>query len=146
MKNFRPWRKGCAAMPEFRTLILIAHQRQLPALIKLMKKERAVFEAYRLLSTVENGTVIEKELGLEVTSVFPASKGGEIQLCGLVCSNSVAAVYFLRDPLSQNGSEPEIAPFYRACDLNNVPLATNVLTAVALTHWLGRKLTEEDET
>lgn len=132
-------------MPEFRTLILIAHKRHLPALVKLMKKERSIFESYRLLSTVEVGTVIEKEVGLEVTSVFPASKGGEIQLCGLVCSNSVAAVYFLRDPLSPGGSEPEIAPFYRACDLNNVPLATNLLTAVALTHWLGRKLGDEDE-
>lgn len=132
-------------MPEVRTLILLAHKRNLPALVKLMKKERTVFESYRLLSTVEVGSVIEKELGLEVTSVFPASKGGEIQLCGLVCSNSVAAVYFLRDPLSVSGSEPEIAPFYRACDLNNVPLATNLLTAVALTFWLGRKLALEDE-
>jgi methylglyoxal synthase len=129
-------------MPEIRTLILLAHKRHLPALGKLMKKERAVFETYRLLSTVEVGTVIEKEVGVEVTSVFPASKGGEIQLCGLVCSNSVAAVYFLRDPLSPEGSEPEISPFYRACDLNNVPLATNLLTAVALTHWLGRKIAE----
>ncbi|CAA6603664.1 Methylglyoxal synthase [Rhodospirillaceae bacterium LM-1] len=132
-------------MPEFRTLILLAHKRHLPALVKLMKKERPVFESYRLLSTVEVGTVIEKEVGLEVTSVFPGSKGGEIQLCGLVCSNSVAAVYFLRDPLSAGGSEPEISPFYRACDLNNVPLASNLLTAVALTHWLGRKLPEEEE-
>ena len=126
-------------MPEVRTLILIAHKRQLGPLVKLMKKERAVFESYRLLSTTETGGEIEKQLGLEVTSIFPASKGGEIQLCGLVCSNSVAAVFFLRDPLAAGGAEPDIAPFYRACDLNNVPLATNLLTATALTYWLGRK-------
>ncbi|MBF0354854.1 MAG: methylglyoxal synthase [Alphaproteobacteria bacterium] len=126
-------------MPEIRTLILIAHKRQLGPLIKLMKKERAVFETFRLLSTTETGGEIEKQLGLEVTSIFPAKKGGEIQLCGLVCSNSVAAVYFLRDPMSKDGAEPDISPFYRACDLNNVPLATNLLTATALTYWLGRK-------
>jgi methylglyoxal synthase len=131
-------------MPEVRTLILLAHKKHLASLVKLMKKERPVFESYRLLSTVEVGSVIEKEVGLEVTSVFPASKGGEIQLCGLVCSNSVAAVYFLRDPLLAGGSEPEIAPFYRACDLNNVPLATNLLTAVTLTFWLGRKMAEDE--
>jgi methylglyoxal synthase len=130
-------------MPEIRTLILIAHKRQLAPLIKLMKKERAVFESYRLLSTVETGTEIAKQLGLEVTSIFPASKGGEIQLCGLVCSNSVAAVYFLRDPLANDPREPDIAPFYRACDLNNVPLATNLVSAVALTYWLGRKTVED---
>lgn len=132
-------------MPDVRTVILIAHRRMEKALLKLMQKERRVFESYRLLSTQETGEVIERELGLEVTSVFPARRGGEIQLCGLVCSNSIAAVYFLRDPLGAAGDEPDIHPFYRACDLNSVPLATNLVTAVAVTQWLGRKLADEAE-
>ena len=125
-----------------RTLIVLAHKRMQPPLIKLIARERSVFESYRLLSTTETGEVLAKETGLEVTSVFPARKGGDIQLCGLVCSNTVAAVFFLRDPVRADGDEPDIAPFYRACDLNNVPLATNLLTAVGLTYWLGRKLGE----
>lgn len=130
-------------MPDVRTLILIAHKRLHAPLVKLIKRERAVFEAYRLLSTTETGEIIARETGLEVTSVFPARKGGEIQLCGLVCSNTIAAVFFLRDPVRAAGDEPDITPFYRACDLNNVPLATNLVTAAALTYWLGRKLGEE---
>ncbi|MGE4280132.1 MAG: methylglyoxal synthase [Magnetospirillum sp.] len=127
-------------MPDVHTLIMIAHRRLHAPLVKLVNRERRVFETYRLLSTTETGAVLERETGLEVTSVFPAKKGGDIQLCGLVCSNTIAAVYFLRDPLKQAGDEPDIAPFYRACDLNNVPLATNLVSAVAVTHWLGRKL------
>jgi methylglyoxal synthase len=116
-------------------------------LIKLMKRQREIFEAYRLLATTETGEAIEEAVGLEVTSLFSSRRGGEIQLCGLVCSNSVAAVYFLRDPLNTDPAEPDVAPFYKACDLNNVPLATNVVTAVAVTQWLGRKVgkaTKED--
>jgi methylglyoxal synthase len=131
-------------MPDVRTLILIAHERMTAPLIKLVKRERPVFEAYRLLATKETGEALASDTGLEVTHLFSGRKGGEIQLCGLVCTNSVAAVYFLRDPVNPAFDEPDIAPFYRACDLNNVPLATNLVTAVALTHWLGRKLPEEE--
>ncbi len=121
------------------TVIMIAHERKLPDLIKLMKKQRTVFEGYRLLATSETGEAIERELELEVTHLFSGKKGGEIQLCGLICTNSIRAVYFIRDPQNPAADEPDITPFYRLCDLNNVPLATNMVTAVALTYWLGRK-------
>ena len=126
-----------------KTIILIAHDRKLPELIKLMKNQIHVYKAYRLLATSETGEAIEKELGLEVTHLFSGKKGGEIQLCGLICTNCVRAVYFIRDPHTRAFDEPDITPFYRACDLNNVPLATNMVSAVALTYWLGRKLNQK---
>lgn len=122
------------------TLILIAHETRLAELVRLVQKRRAVFADYRLLATTETGEAIERETGLQVTSLFSGRRGGEIQLCGLVCTNSIRAVYFIRDPESPRLDEPDITPFYRACDLNNVPLATNMVSAVALTHWLGRHL------
>ena len=122
------------------TVILIAHERKLPELIKLIKNRLAVFSEYRLLATSETGEAIERELGLEVTHLFSGKKGGEIQLCGLVCTNTIRAVYFIRDPETPAADEPDLTPFYRVCDLNNVPLATNMVSAVALTYWLGRKI------
>jgi methylglyoxal synthase len=126
------------------TIILIAHDQNLKDLVKLMGKKKHIFQAYRLLATTETGEAIERELELEVTSVFSGKTGGEIQLCGLICSNSIRAVYFIRDPVNPAYDEPDISPFYRACDLNNVPMATNLVGAVALTHWLGRKIAEPD--
>lgn len=124
------------------TIILIAHENKLPDFIKLIGRKKHVFEHYRLLATTETGDAIQRELGLEVTSVFSGKKGGEIQLCGLICTNSIRAVYFMRDPVNPGHDEPDITPFYRACDLNNVPLATNLVSAVAMTFWLGRKVPE----
>ena len=130
-------------MPEASTIILIAHERKLGELIKLMRRRRSVFEAYRLLGTSETGEAVERELGLECTHLFSGRRGGEIQLCGLVCTNVIRAVYFLRDPTGAAQDEPDITPFYRACDMHNVPLASNIVSAVALTHWLGRKVPVE---
>ncbi|VAW66838.1 hypothetical protein MNBD_GAMMA09-3003 [hydrothermal vent metagenome] len=123
-----------------KAIILIAHEHKQKELVRLISKRRAVFDEYRLLATTETGEAIEQELDLEVTSLFSGRKGGEIQLCGLICTNSIRAVYFIRDPQTPAFDEPDITPFYRACDLNNVPLATNMVSAVALTHWLGRKI------
>jgi len=133
-------------MPHVRTLIIIAHEKMTPGLLKLMRRNIDVFRHYRLLATTETGEAIERELDLEVTHLFSGRRGGEIQLCGLVCTNSIGGVFFLRDAVSARPDEPDISPFYRACDLNNVPLATNLVTAVALTTWLGRKVEQgEDE-
>lgn len=127
-------------MTAAKSLIVLAHASMNDPLVKLMKKNREIFESYRLLSTKETGAIIEKELGLEVSALHSNEQGGEIHLCGLVCTTGVVrAVFFLRDPLSESAREPDIAPFYRACDLNKVPLATNVVGAAALLHWLGRK-------
>jgi methylglyoxal synthase len=132
-------------MPHVRTLILIAHERMTPGLIKLMRRRIEVFQHYRLLATTETGEAIERDLDLEVTHLFSGRRGGELQLCGLICTNTIGAVFFLRDPVNPRHDEPDITPFYRACDLNNVPLATNLVTAVALTTWLGRKVEKESE-
>lgn len=130
-------------MPEASTIIVIAHQAKFGELLKLMRRRRHVFEAYRLLATSETGEAIERELGLECTHLFSGRRGGEIQLCGLICSNVIRAVYFLRDPINPAHDEPDITPFYRVCDMHNVPLASNIVSAVALTHWLGRKVPEQ---
>ncbi len=126
-------------MPAAQTIIILAHKRLIKPMAGLLKKRASTFAGYRLLATTEIGEQLEKLSGLEISHVFPVSKGGDIQLCGLVCSNTIRAVFFLRDPLSNDPSEPEITPFYRACDLNNVPLATNLVSAAAITVWLGRK-------
>lgn len=128
-------------MPASQTIILITHTSKTAEFIRMINHKREVFADYRLLATVETGEAISEETGLEVTSLFSGRRGGEIQLCGLICSNSIRAVFFIRDPDNIRLDEPDITPYYRICDLNNVPMATNMVGAVALTHWLGRKIT-----
>jgi len=132
-------------MPGAQTVIIIAHKRFTKPLIKLIEKRREILDEYRLLATKETGEAIEAALDMEVTHVFAAKKGGETQLAGLVCSNTIRAVIFLRDPLNTDPAEADITPFYRVCDLNNVPLATNLVAANAIIQWLGRHVEEDEE-
>lgn len=132
-------------MTAAKSLILIAHAGMADQLVKLVKTHREIFDSYHLLSTKETGGILEKELGMEVSALHSVKQGGEIHLCGLLCTTGVIrAVFFLRDPLASGADQPDIRPFYRACDLNKVPLATNIVTAAALMPWLGRKGTSED--
>ena len=127
-------------MTAAKSLILMSHESMTDQLVKLVKKNREVFTSYRLLSTKETGTILEKELQHEVGCLHSNEQGGEIHLCGLICTTGVIrAVIFLRDPMASGGRQPDITPFYRACDLNKVPLATNIVGAAALIPWLGRK-------
>jgi methylglyoxal synthase len=60
--------------------------------------------------------------------------GGDQQVGAMVASGTVQAVIFLRDPLTAQPHEPDIAALLRVCDVHNVPLATNAATAEALLH------------
>jgi methylglyoxal synthase len=62
--------------------------------------------------------------------------GGDQQIGGMVASGVVKAVIFLRDPLTAQPHEPDIAALLRVCDVHNVPLATNLATAEAVMHLL----------
>ncbi|MDH5489144.1 MAG: hypothetical protein OEY84_01860 [Rhodospirillaceae bacterium] len=128
-------------MTAAKSLILIAHDSMSDQLVKLIKTNREVFESYRLLSTKETGDIIEKELGLEVSCLHSITQGAEVHLAGLVCTTGVIrAVFFIRDPhLPTGGAQPDITPFYRVCDMNKIPLATNIVAGAALAHWLARK-------
>jgi methylglyoxal synthase len=62
--------------------------------------------------------------------------GGDQQIGAMVASGVVKAVIFLRDPLTAQPHEPDIAALLRVCDVHNVPLATNLATAEAVMHLL----------
>ena len=126
-----------------RTVIMLASATKVSQLVMLLKANLKVFDEIRLLSTTESGEILERETGLEITHLFPARKAGDIQLCGLITTNSIEAVIFLDDPLGKTPADPDLMPFIRACDINNVPLATNIITAYAVVDWLGRDIDVE---
>ena len=47
----------------------------------------------------------------------------------MVAAEEVAAVIFLRDPLTAQPHEPDITALLRVCDVHDIPLATNEATA-----------------
>jgi methylglyoxal synthase len=54
----------------------------------------------------------------------------------------IAAVIFFRDPLTAQPHEPDVTALLRACDVHNIPLATNPASAEAVVTWMNQNATK----
>jgi methylglyoxal synthase len=55
--------------------------------------------------------------------------GGDLQIGAQLVNGEVDCVIFLRDPMTPQPHEPDINALVRACDVHNIPCATNPATA-----------------
>jgi len=108
---------------------LIAHDRKKPEMIALCRDYQEMLAQEELVATKSTGGLIEELTGLHVTRVNSGEKGGDLQIGSMIASDEIKAVVFLRDPLTAHPHEPDINAVLKICDVNNVPLATNISTA-----------------
>lgn len=108
---------------------LIAHDRRKPEMIALCRDYQEMLAQEELVATKSTGGLIEELTGLHVTRVNSGEKGGDLQIGAMIASNEIKAVVFLRDPLTAHPHEPDINAVLKICDVNDVPLATNISTA-----------------
>ena len=81
---------------------------------------------------------MQAEVGLEVERCLSGPLGGDLQIGARLAVGQVDAVIFLRDPMTPQPHEPDINALVRACDVHNVPCATNVAGARILLRELAR--------
>jgi methylglyoxal synthase len=117
-------------------LALIAHDSKKEDMLLLVKAHREEIAQLDLVATRGTGKLIEARAGLPVTLLESGPRGGDQQVGPLVANGNVRAVIFLRDPLTTQPHEPDIAALLRICDVHDVPLATNLATAEAVLHLL----------
>lgn len=91
-----------------------------------------ILKKHTLFATGTTGQYIEDVTGLPVHKFLAGSMGGERQMAAQVEDNGLDAVIFLRDPLGRLKDEPSFTRVYEACDIHNIPIATNVATAEIL--------------
>lgn len=108
---------------------LIAHDRRKPEMIALCRDYKEMLAQEELVATKGTGGLIEELTGLHVTRVNSGEKGGDLQIGSMIASDQIKAVVFLRDPLTAHPHEPDINAVLKICDINDVPLATNISTA-----------------
>ncbi len=108
---------------------LIAHDAKKDDMVTLACQFKTVLQSFPLVGTGETGRRIEAATGLSVEKKQPGPLGGDQQIGGMVASDEVVAVVFLRDPLTAQPHEPDVSAFLRLCDVHGIPLATNVTSA-----------------
>jgi methylglyoxal synthase len=120
-----------------KTLALVAHDAKKDDMAYLIKAHRDELADVDLVATRDTGQLIEKRIGLPVTLLQSGPLGGDQQIGALIASEEVDAVIFLRDGLTADIREPDVCPLARLCDIHNVPVATNLVTAEAVLHLMA---------
>ena len=113
-------------------IALIAHDRKKDAMVALAAEFEAGLRTCQLLATGTTGRRLQDELGLTVQRFLSGPLGGDLQIGAKLAEGQVDAVVFLRDPMNPQPHEPDINALVRACDVHDVPCATNVATARVL--------------
>jgi methylglyoxal synthase len=110
-------------------LALIAHDGKKADLIAFAERHLALIRRFRLIATGTTGKLLQDRLGLDVERQLSGPLGGDVQIASRIVEGNVYAVFFFVDPLDKHPHEPDIQTLLRACNVHNVPLATNPATA-----------------
>ncbi|WP_354682847.1 methylglyoxal synthase [Cupriavidus necator] len=127
-------------------IALIAHDHKKDDIVAFATRHRAFLSQCELLATGTTGGRLIDEVGLDVTRMLSGPWGGDLQIGAQLAEGLVRAVVFLRDPMTPQPHEPDINALVRACDVHNVPCATNVATAELLLAGLTREVADEGKT
>jgi methylglyoxal synthase len=117
-------------------IALIAHDRMKDGMVHLAREFAPALRAHRLLATGTTGRRLHDGAGLEVECLLSGPLGGDLQIGARLATGLVDMVIFLRDPMTPQPHEPDINALVRACDVHDVPCATNHATARILLHSL----------
>lgn len=108
---------------------LVAHDGRKGQLLEWCAFNRGTLSAHELIATGTTGTLIEMELGLDVTLLLSGPKGGDQQIGALIATNNLDALIFFWDPETPAPHDPDVKALLRLSTLWNVPTACNVSTA-----------------
>ena len=119
---------------------LIAHDHKKDDIVALAGEYVDVLRRCQLVATGTTGGRIADAHGLTVERMLSGPYGGDLQIGARLAEGGVDVVVFLRDPQTPQPHEPDINALVRACDVHNVPCATNIATARMILDALTRHL------
>jgi methylglyoxal synthase len=116
---------------------LVSHDNKKVDLLGWANYNRDTLQRFRLVGTATTGRLLKEKVGIEVETVLSGPQGGDVQIAALVASGEIDAIFFFVDPLTPQPHDPDIRALMRVCNVQNVPLATNLATADLIIAGLG---------
>lgn len=120
-------------------IALIAHDLKKEELIHLTVAYRDVFARHTLFATGTTGSRIMKATNLNVCCLKSGPFGGDQEIGALVAQNEIDAVFFIRDPLAALAHGSDVTALLRLCDVQCIPVATNIASAELLVKAIQRQ-------
>lgn len=110
-------------------IALIAHDKKKSDMINLAIEHKETLAKHELYATGTTGTLVMGETGLSINRMKSGPLGGDQQIGSMVAEGKLDLIVFLRDPLTSQPHEPDVSALLRLCDVQSIPLATNVKSA-----------------
>ena len=111
---------------------LIAHNAKKNLIEDFCIAYKRIFAKHELYATGITGRRIEETTNLHVHKFLAGSVGGDKQFVEMIERNGLDMVIFFYSPLFTSPREPNIEMISKACDIYNIPIATNIATAESL--------------
>ena len=118
-------------------IALIAHDDRKADMVSFVTKRLDFFnqEDVEICATGTTGKFLRFAGISKVQSLLSGPRGGDAQIAAMVATGEIDAVIFFRDPLNAHPHEPDVQMLMRVCDVHQVPLATNYMSAKLLLDW-----------
>ena len=113
-------------------IALIAHDKKKNDIIELAKAYKDVLSGHELYATGTTGTLIMGETGLSIHRMKSGPLGGDQQIGAMLADGNLDLVIFLRDPLTAQPHEPDVSALLRLCEVQKIPLSTNISSATVM--------------
>ena len=91
-----------------------------------------ILSKHHLCATLATGNYIADATGLEIETYMSGSFGGTEQINSRISYNEIDLVFYFRSTDNYNEPTEATLNLFRLCDVNNVPLATNLASAEVL--------------
>lgn len=108
-------------------IALLANTRKNDLLINFAIAYRHILTKHELVSFFFTAKLLEDAVKLEVSSLTGDYVAGIAQLAARALYNEIDVVIYLRDVMASDYDEPN--PLQKACDINNIPFASNLAEA-----------------
>jgi methylglyoxal synthase len=111
-----------------KNIVVIAHDVKKPEIVQFLNDRKEWIFGVNLIATGRTAEYIESQ-GINVEHLSPGQSGGYLEITDRIKKKEIDIVIFLRDPLIKQGHHEDIQLLLEACNMYNIPLATNYASA-----------------